>query len=586
MEPSRNNEQQSFLEQLIEQSTLEQRGDYFSASALWNDTVVGSWDQNTLPSASLQPQMPLLSTTDADSNAEPKASLLTLAATTCCLLQVGFTWASFLSPSWLDTRFFADVGVPSIRIKPNQGQLLHSASLGSMFGDILGAGQHWAAIAFVLTSLVLPCLCIITGAAWIAEDRKERIRILRAIDISKNNNAISFRRRLRRYNSGQNCWSSPRLFVEYIARIGVSVLFVIYIMEIGTSPLTIEFMGSELIVVNQIKGGMAAYTLGMICSLFVIVLLRLDKTTIYGIHEPMCCEQNEQYNVEKTRSNLEFEWSWDVQSNALFSALRGTNATTKQRKASNDEREELSSPLLQNESCTGDHAEVDRRTWTSIIDGAAEETDDRTAERHSLKAGVLPFWKRFFLYELGVLSTVLWLPALFVPLFQLDYGGFASEFMPEVSMSIRLVDIPVELWECGTAAGTSRFILVVVEILFLSFVFLGPMVANLLAIGAWICDSPFRISCKNVLWILQPCLGSIVFVAAVFVSVPAFAIVMEYAIDKFASPVCDSLKYYTSDNCFTIHAEPSMGLWFLLGKALALEIFVLFTLSIETQRYR
>lgn len=186
------------------------------------------------------------------------------------------------------------------------------------------------------------------------------------------------------------------------------------------------------------------------------------------------------------------------------------------------------------------------------------------------------------LYELALFSTLLWLPALILPLFRLEYGGIASDFMPEVLMSFRLKDIPVELWERGTSAGTSRLILFIVESNFVLLVFVVPVMANLLAIGAWICDSPFRTCCKNVLWVIQPCLGTIVFGVAVFVSVQAFETVTEGAVEKFAPAICNKFEDITTDTCFTIHAESSVGLWFLLGEALALEIFVLLTLSWAT----
>jgi hypothetical protein len=57
---------------------------------------------------------------------------------------MGFVWASFLSPSWLETRLYLSIALPSIQIEPDNSQLLHTMTLGSLLGDLLGADQHWA----------------------------------------------------------------------------------------------------------------------------------------------------------------------------------------------------------------------------------------------------------------------------------------------------------------------------------------------------------------------------------------------------------------------------------------------------------
>jgi hypothetical protein len=48
----------------------------------------------------------------------------------------------------------------------------------------------------------------------------------------------------------------------------------------------------------------------------------------------------------------------------------------------------------------------------------------------------LPFWKKVVLYKVGILLIFLWLPALFLPLFELDFGGLASSFMTRVTYTL------------------------------------------------------------------------------------------------------------------------------------------------------
>ena len=118
------NDLQSPLERLIAQSTSEQRGDNL---IIPNET----------------PRINLWSPVHRAPVQTPRPSLITLAACVCCLLQTGFVWASFLSKSWLETRLYLEVELPYIRIHTDdKSQLLHTTTLGSLLGNLLGAKQH------------------------------------------------------------------------------------------------------------------------------------------------------------------------------------------------------------------------------------------------------------------------------------------------------------------------------------------------------------------------------------------------------------------------------------------------------------
>ena len=576
-------EYQSPLERLIAQSTSEQRGDSFAVPTQWDDRDNNNdLMMNTSNTTCQQTQIMYLQSPILAPPSTPKPSLVTFAACTCCLLQMGFIWASFLSSSWLDTRLFLSVSLPSIQVKTDNSQLLHSTTLGSLLGNLLGAGRHWAAMALVLTSLVLPCLCAVSGAIWVVEDRKEQYKIIQAVTA---NNTNSLKRRLQR-NGQYNC-ISPRMFIEYSARIGFSVFFMLCILDIGISPLEIEFNDSRFIVVNQIKGGMAAYSLGMICTLFVMALLRLGKINSNGIFAPTAGTAgnsnnttvqdlyHEQYFEGKTRRNQDFECSWQVHSNELFTDARYADANEND---TGNEEFEMQTPLLQDEYYN-DSSLMAGNSLFSAIEDATETLDDNSTETMPIETGSLPLWKRVVLYELALLSTLLWLPALFLPLFQIKYEGIVSDFMTEVSLSFRLWDFPVELWERGVSAGTDRWILFILEMILLLLVFICPILANLSAIGAWIFDTHSRTFCQNLLWIIQPCVSTIVFGVALHFSIPAFETVTERVIDKVSSGICNNFELITTDTCLTIQAEPSVGLWFLLGEALALEVFVVLTLA-------
>jgi len=553
-------EYQSTLERLIAHSISEQRGDSFAVSAPWsdsencNDPIVAN--HKTLSSS--QTDIMVLSTSTTLHTSRTKPSLVTFVACTCCILQMGFLWASFLSPSWLDTRLELIV-LSSVKIEKDNSQLLNSMTLGSLLGDLLGTGRHWTAVALVLTSLVLPCLCAVSGAVWIIEDRKEKNKF------TAKNTSYS-----KKQPKMQRSWLRPRMFIEYSARIGFSTFFIICILYIGTSPLEIEFKNSRFVVVNQIKGGMASYTLGMILGLSVLALLRFGRIDFskmigtlhnYDNKTPNQDFYEEKYPRREVWGKRDLECSWEVHSDELFTGLtyRYANGTEVGKK-----EPRLRTTLLQNED-SGENLFVGRKSFDL-------KTENPTG-RIETQPGGLSFWNRVALYELALISTVLWIPAAFLPLFRLNYEGVVSDFMSEVSLSFRLKDFPAELWQRGISTGTDRCILFVLESIFVLLVFACPVMANLAAIGTWIFDRQASTICKRLLWILQPFLGTLVFGIALFFSIPAFQTI------QVSSEMCTNSETVVSDACFVIQPEKSVGLYVLLVETIALELFIALTLA-------
>jgi hypothetical protein len=146
-------EYQSPLERLIAHSTSEQRGDSLGISGHnGNNLMVGS---NVATPSHQTERIIVWSPISISSHSfKTKPSLVTLGACMCCLLQMGFVWASFLSPSWLETRLYLSISLPSVQIEPDNSQLLHTTTLGSLLGDLLGADQHWAGEFLTLSRIM------------------------------------------------------------------------------------------------------------------------------------------------------------------------------------------------------------------------------------------------------------------------------------------------------------------------------------------------------------------------------------------------------------------------------------------------
>mmetsp|Transcript_45531 Transcript_45531/g.49187 ORF Transcript_45531/g.49187 Transcript_45531/m.49187 type:complete len:630 (+) Transcript_45531:127-2016(+) len=591
------------LERLITQSTAEQRGDDFNIVTQWDDrenTAVNNNpiagmihynnctnNNNTNVRRSMEAQLP----SSPSFSTSSKPSFVTLMACICWLLQVFFLWASFLSSSWLDTRLIISIAFPSLQVDSdknagNNGQLLlHSTTLGSLLSGLLASERHWAVIALVSTSIILPCLCAVLGVTaiiGIVGDRKEQNMIMQAG--FNNKNIHNTRNLIRRLKRNQNNY--PKIIIECIARIGFSVIFILCILVIGTSSsIKIQFNDTRFVSISQIQGGMVAYTLSMVCTLLVMTLLRLDRSNSYLMLDAIISTITDEQYVRprpmkrKRRSSQDFQYSWQVSSNELFVGTHAENDIIIDK----EDNMELQTPFLLSNGYNNRGSDLRDDKCTSnflFISGTVKDDylNYLTSTTPKYNTSV-PIWKRVMIYELALLSVLLWLPTLFLPLFQVQYDGIISDFMSDISLSVRLWDFPSLFWEHCILTGTNRGMLIIVESALLLLVIICPIFATLLAILVWISDSPTRIYCKNLLWMIQPFLGSIVFSISLYFSLPAFEAVVEYVINTYSYGLCTQIEMVTTDTCLAIHGKPSMGLWFLFLQSLVLEIFVLVTIS-------
>lgn len=579
---------QSPLERLIAQSTSEQRGDLFRPhrddgddSDFFRQHNVDPNDEGVVISV-----RNVDDDDDDDNDTTNRPSLVTLIAGNLCLLQVGFVWASFLSSSWFDTHLMVTLALPLI--KRDTDQLLHSTTLASLLSDLLGAEEHWAATFLIVTSLIVPCLSCVCGPAWTMGDH----------EATKDQVRQQYGGRRWHYRSPRRhdvTWMSPRLFLEWAMRLTLTVFFLLCVLDVGTSSIEIDSNNTRFVLNNQIQSGLACFVVGVTCSISIIMLLRMAKTSSIP---PTGSNINEMGRPYRTRQNYPV-----MDSGTPFAASNRIDTTAPPNRAfqlpwnirasntgddtfdiqEQSEHQELQTPLL-GSSWDGE--------MTPPIDNATRHTPLRQLpiRRHmdamqleTMPADVdvrfsMPFWKRAVIYELAAASTLLWLPALFLPLFELTYSGIVSDFMPEVSFSVQYWELPAVLWQRGIAAGTAKWVLAVLGIVLIFFVYVCPLLATLLAIATWRLDPTESAYCRNVLWTIQPCVCGIIFALSVQLAIPAFQAIGEFAIDNGSSGLCKKFEIVTSDTCMTIAGEPRVGLWFLWSQAFSLEAFMAFTL--------
>lgn len=570
-------DQRSPLEELIARSSEEQRlGQFFGGSATLDDddnnngTFRTHTSNNFTTTTATTVAAFRLDTAvddgelDGDSNVDGDGDnqyayspYATLAAGTLCLLQAGLVWGSFLSTSWFDTHLLLTVELPVVKTVTDE--ILHSTTLASLLSDLLSADQQWAATALMVTSLIVPCLSCVCGPYWTVTDRKDA-------------QEEATRRRLFGTRSGRSrphlhfhngCWEllSPRLFVEYTLRVSFVAFFLLAILNVGTSSMEINTNMTRFVVNNRIRGGLASYALGMTSALLVILILRAAKQRNTSSPD----QPQEQSPPVGSSANAPpyqaFQLPWRIANN--------DNILNSLQLQSDREDEGLQTPLLTAENSIGNYL---------LQPQPLQETGG--AQVQSVSPSMLPFWKRAILYEFGTLSTLLWFPALFLPLFELTYDGIIADFMTEVSLEVRFWEFPAVLWQRGVAAGTDHWIMVSLESVLIGLVYVGPLLATILSLATWnLTDSVASAFCQGALGTIQPCLCSLIFCLSLHLALPAFEAISEYAIDMGSSGLCQKFSIITSDTCLRIQGHSGLGLWFLFAQSTALEIFVILTLA-------
>ncbi|KAG7353866.1 hypothetical protein IV203_003221 [Nitzschia inconspicua] len=498
-----------------------------------------------------------------------RPSLLTLFAVTGCLLQVGFVWSSFMAPSWFDTHLLLSISLHVIN--KDTDQLLHSTSLATLLSDLNGANEGMAAMFLIVTALVIPCLFSVAGPLWTWQDRIEQDQLL------FQSNSLSLAS-LARWTRHRSLTYSPRRFLEYIMRISLSIFFLLCIMDVGTSSIEMNNINNtQFTLINQMQGGLACYTIGMTCALVVIVLLRISESNFHDHCWSLLSQQQPTSSDDAFRQSAPphqaFQLPWNI-----LPSIGG---------AMMEAQEELEAPLLG--ISNGSENSTVAATTPSPQDHALScmqiETGQQgaTCDLDSSTGSRLSCWKRAVLYELAIFATVFWIPALFLPLFELSYGGIISDFMTEVTFSVQFWEFPAVLWQRGIAAGTEQWILMLLGLVLVSCVYIIPLLATLLAIGVWVLDPIPSEYCRKVLGALQPCMCGFVFWLALNFALPAFEVITEYAIDMGSSGLCKRFEVITSDTCLSIVGDRKAGVWFLLGQSLSLELFVILTLLWKTK---
>jgi hypothetical protein len=510
--------EQSPLERLITQSSSEQAA---------QNALNFSLDQAEPRRHSAPPFHPLPRSSLATRTTG--ASVITVVAGTFSLLQIGLVWGSFLSSSWCDTYLRVSIGwqrqyLPLLNEFTDT--LIESTTLASILSTLNGAEQHGAFLLLLLTSLAMPCLCMLLGPTWTMGDHNDRL----------------LQRR-------QSCLA-PRAIFELLLRFSFLIVFLLMILDVGISSIRLVGQDTNLIILNSSRGGLVCFTLGMCCALMSMLVLRVTRKDLAPIELSSNAANNNNSSSSSSSSirvppKRAFQLPW----------LRSRDHVSR----------EQSEPLLQED-------ELLEPTTPAEMEAMQLETPTYSQQE-------LSFCQKVILYEVGGSAILLWFPALYLPLLRLSFSGLASEFMEQVLMEVRFWELPAILQQHSVAAGTCQWVLLSLGGPLIVLVYLVPILATVMCVFTWMSRPVGRSYFRSVLVWLQPALCGIVFAVAVCIAVPALGPLSEYILKEKTSGVCERFQQITSEACLVLSGQFALGGWFLLAQSISLELFVALTLS-------
>jgi hypothetical protein len=212
-----------------------------------------------------------------------------------------------------------------------------------------------------------------------------------------------------------------------------------------------------------------------------------------------------------------------------------------------EEQEEICMTLLEDHNTTilEDHNNTNEPQHTSLQPQAPSQHQQQPKEQVSKQPPPpLLYWQRILMFQLALLSTILWVPALYMQMLAPD---------------------DLFVWQLGGASLVPVIILV-------------PILANGLAMIVWLAtDTATTTWARRWLYCLQPAMASIVASALLLLLCVCAGVkdrLLELVLPHY---VCEQLF----PTAITLHWLP--GCWFYVGQSILLEVFVSLTLQWSTR---
>lgn len=484
---------------------------------------------------------------------KPRGPFVTAVAGSLCLIHLGLVWGSYTAQTWSQTHVSFTVGWQMDYLSfldQFTDQVIRATSLASFLQDLDECNAYLLLVFTWSTALVVPCLFMVVSPTLVVGD------YIRSIELQKRR--ISF---------------DGRSFLELVTRFAWLPIFSMSFVSLATSFIQLEWTGTVIHLGLKTMNPFAAYLVGTLCGVGMLALLRVPRTESFRI----VADSEVEIEFSPTTPSAirspppqAFRHPWHVEDeseNVIQDADEPVMTVL--------EEDALLSPTPPRPNRTPSRPRNMRITNTSG-NSTPELVDEdmlRPPAPHSPSG--LTYWNKFSVFQLGLLSVVLWIPANYLPLLHFSYNGVASDFIKERSFRLYLWEVPSYLWTQGVEFGTPGWIVLLLGVFTLTAVLILPIIATFQGVLAWLGEGAWKIRSYVWLYVLQPCLGGLVFSLALVSTVPVLPRLSVLLLDEHASQICHGL---TDNPCLEIKAQMLSGAFFFVVQAICLEAFVLLTL--------
>jgi hypothetical protein len=178
-------------------------------------------------------------------------------------------------------------------------------------------------------------------------------------------------------------------------------------------------------------------------------------------------------------------------------------------------------------------------------------------------------WQRVVLFQLALISTFLWIPCMYIPIFTIHYRGLASILLQESQLSFFVWNLASPQQEL---THDSRFYnnALLCVVVFLCLVLI-PVSCTGLSVLVWLGEGSWSASSRRILYTLQPFLGAgLVLLASLLIAMSTLDL-------GDSAQFCKSLILEVE--CLHLTGELALGAWLYALHSLVLLMFVHCTLQ-------
>lgn len=530
------------------------------------------------------------------------ATFVIIAAGACWIMQISFCFASFLSNSWTATLVELTAGDPSYSSSFGKSTTpirlvlppLATTSPATLWQSL----NNNVSIALLLmtTTLVLPCLNMVLTPAEIVQAWSSTTTTIDTTATATYSRSIYYSGTLDKRSVVS--WTQ-QYWLPLAHRWTVCLVYVMLILSVAVQFVSIKWTDAVLSVHSQLSAGLAAFALGSSSAVFSAMILRLQNDHVFhenpnntmnvstlsqrSLNDNDVGNQIETERVDSSSSAAIPQQSDDGTLSSVSNIELDDTGTATGMRILEDEVEPKETNTLQNNTALDDENNGSATQLEPLLPGSRSNS----GSFHSAPTKRRPFWQVLVVFQFGLCSILLSVPALTLPLIRFEYTGFVSELLNGHStQSVSLSDLPGIIYHDGVHANTPPWISWIVGVLIFLNIVGCPLLATILSFTTWFlppdanCRQQSRHFCRRWLFAVHPGVGGIALVATLCIASPTVEALCDNMFNKNLSDrgICDIVSSFSGGNCLTVRSTAMQGFWYYAAQTMCLEMFIVLTI--------